>query len=157
MPSNSEEKVPSKGHTASDKSRRSGALVPFGIKFPDTQTIVANGRHKGDNVALPFSARFVITAQMVHSLCEAWACLNLAKGNEMHLWHLSEFNLSLEPDAQVKTPSLIELLQKESFDGIHACVFADGDVSFYLVHESEEIIFLSKTFPLTQFWIPDWL
>lgn len=157
MPSNTPEKAPIKGHTASDKARRAGALVPFGIKFPDAQTIVATGRTQSENIALPCSVRFVITADMVHSLCQAWACLNLAKGNELHVWHLADFDLVSVPAQERETATVIDLLQKSTFDGIHACVFVDGDVSFYLVHDGEEVFSLSKTFNLTQYWTPDWL
>ena len=100
--------------------------------------------------------RSEIRPEQLRSLCTLWAYLKLSGGHEIHQWDLASFELWFQSEEEGgQQPVTERALEEESrFSGLHACVFPDGEVSFYISPSSGIEVFASATLSLSQFWEP---
>jgi hypothetical protein len=142
------------GHPAGYMQGRLFGFAPYGLENLAEQTFVSPLTNHDPDVLVPDMVRAVI-----RMLCHLWSCLNLCGAHEIHQWQLSSFEFLQPPQEGVPyehVKAQVEVAQSD-FTGLHACVFPDGDVSFYVSHTSAGPIFASSVMSLTQFWTPSWM
>lgn len=118
------------------------------------KVIVSRTRHRCEELAAPALMRVVLSTLDIERLRQARACLAMSGGNELHIWGLTGFDLfdEFDPADHDVDPIQISLhgvdlivvkvdVDPDEFDGVHACVFADGDVSFYIKWRGDNPVF----------------
>lgn len=147
------------GHPAGHAQGRLPGFAPYGLEGLEAQTFVSPLINHNPDVWVPEMIRAVITPDQIRMLCHLWSCINLCGAHEIHLWNLCSFEFLQPPQEGMPyehVKAQVEAVQTD-FTGLHACVFPDGEVSFYVSHTSAGSIFTSSLLSLTQFWTPNWM
>lgn len=158
---------PSVAHPSSTREQRLDSLMPRGLDISGPRVFVSSTRHQCDELKVPAFIKVVLTTDMIQRLCSLWACLYLSGGHEIHRWNVApiEFLDEFDPADSAAEPIILNCDEQQVvvvparipdgvFDGLHACVFADGDVSFYVMHNGQNQVSASLMFSLAQFWNP---
>jgi len=147
------EKAERKGHPAATAEQLLAAMLPYGFRDLVDQTFVSPMRHQSEGLFVPELLRAVITPDQIRRLFTLWACLKLSGGHEIHEWHLTTFEFVSSPEEGEDYAVIRQMTRaaEKDFTGLHACVFPDGDVSFYVTHISSGPVFASSVMSLTQF------
>jgi hypothetical protein len=153
-------------HPNGDRTRRLNAFAQAIRKsLPETSVTFSTAtRCTSDTLGVPPYITVELSPDTLAHLCSMWQCLAFAQGNEMHQWNIASFGFlrELEPGNQEAPLISIQIdgqdiattgtMPKVDFDGLHACVFADGEVSFYLVGPDDIIVNSASMFDLRRIW-----
>lgn len=147
------ETVSQKDVPVGSRAQCANSLGHVGAEAP-CKVIVSRTRHRCEELSAPALMRVVLTPQDIDRLRQARACLAMSGGNELHIWGLTGFDLfdEFDPADHDLDPIQIALhgvdlivvkvdVDPDEFDGVHACVFADGDVSFYIKWRGDNPVF----------------
>lgn len=156
MPSSdpqTQEKADKKGHPAATAEQLLAAVLPYGFRDLVDQNFLSPLRHQSEELFVPDLLCAVITPDQIRRLFTLWACLKLSGGHEIHEWHLTSFQFVASPEEGEDYAVVRQMARtaEKDFTGLHACVFPDGDVSFYVTHTSAGPVFASSVMSLSQF------